>query len=212
MNGMHLRALVAAPLALALAVTSHVYGQEREKRTVEVTQETTKTTIKFVPQGEADVTGTAVILPATELDQKRVRPLEIELTGLAVEEGQANYPVRLYRGTCATGGAPIGDIGTVAAAEGGTARGELALTEADWKRAAERAEAEEQHAEEHAELAEEKAELEEEHAEEHAEDEDFAEAGLTQSSKLFIQVHAPDGTPVSCANLEGQTDLFVPGN
>lgn len=199
--------LVAASLALALAVPA--LGQEtEEKRQTVITQETTEITVRFLPVRESQIRGTAVILPLVE-EEARFRPLRLELSGLTAE-GQPDYPVKLYRGTCETGGTPIGEIGSVRGAETDVSGG-VKITEADWKRAAERAEVEEEHAEKHAELAEEKRELEEEHAEEHEEEEEFAEAGLRHDA-LFIQVHAPDGTPVACGDLATETPLFVPGN
>lgn len=211
MNSKLGKALTALPLALLIATPA--FGQEeeqQEKRTTVVTQETTKLTVRFIPVQETGVTGSAVILPLETEDEIRFRPIQVELSGLTAE-ADAQHAVLLYRGSCEKGGTPLGRIGSVAAAETG-ATGTLKLTEADWQRAAERAGAEEEHAEKHAELAEEKRELEEEHAEEHAEDEDFEEAGLEARPGLFIQVQAPDGTPVACGDLNTETPLFVPEN
>lgn len=204
--------VLAASLAFALASPA-VAQEEQEKeqqQKVEITRETTTLTVKFTPVEESGITGTAEILPLEETEEARVRPIRLQLAGLAVEE-ERSYPVILYRGTCEAGGAQVGQIGTVAAVPNQQVTGQVNVTEADWKKAAELAEAEEEHAEKHAELAEEKEELEEEHAEEHAEEE-YAEAGMQHDEvPLFIQVNDPQGTPVACANIEGRTNLFVPG-
>lgn len=191
--------VLAATLAFALA-TPAVAQEEQEKQQeekVEITRETTTLTVRFTPVEESGITGTAEILPLEGTEEARVHPVRLQLMGLAVEE-ETSYPVRLYRGTCEAGGTQIAEVGSLAAVPNQPIAGQVALTEADWKKTAELAEAEAEHAEERREAQEERAE-------------EYEEAGIETEPGAFLQIHAPDGTPVACANLEGQTNLFVPG-
>lgn len=191
--------LVAAPLVLAVAVTSTAFAQEREQHEAHAGQEAKAKdamTVTLSEVNESAIEGKAVISHAEDAEGMAAHQVKVKLTGAT--EGQT-YPAHVHQGSCEEGGPVVTGLTSVEAdAEGASSTTVVAAADLRDDEA------------EDAQVAEAAERTEGDEGDEQPYVEARGDIGETPAmaghGALFIQVHAPDGQPVACGDIEPAGD------